>query len=256
VGNDDAHSLVLQRLPAFDDELRRVFNRAGYNVLHTWTQTDHDAVLAINGGMTHIYVKHGRTDGPDDMPWSVPPRYMEDVRPIAERFYKNNTGEIIDEPGLAGTLDLILVRNPSSDFSGAYEVLEFITSGPMSGQFEPVPLSEAVGNGWVDARYVNFEENVQRLQDVRSGDVILLPANVCLNNGTGYYFGKTLPAWHGSLCQSDMTIPFIVSFPNAEGEARTRFENIVNTLPLPTNEVRITDIVPTVFQLLTAEDSQ
>jgi len=249
VAEDDIHSLLLEE--AFDQELEDIMIAAGFDPLDFATEISHDAVLAINGGMAHIYVKNR---DPAINSWSALPRYLEDVRVMAERLYDNNTGELSDDPEgfYVGAFDLILVRNPAGGFNGPYEVL--VKQG---GNFTTVSLSQAVANGMVDTRYVNFEANFQRLQDVRSGDVILLAAGMCDNDATGYYFGAPLPSWHGSLCASDMTIPIIFSFPRGTGSAMMRFDSILDDpfvgLPQAPAEARITGIHHTIFELLTRE---
>ena len=272
VAEDDDHSLLLEE--TLDEELEQIMKKAGFDPLDFATETSHDAVLAINGGMAHIYVKNrgsicqgGSNNGAPcaqasdctggvcvPAEWSALPRYIEDVLVMAERFYDNNTGVLHDDPegNYIGAFDIILVRNPAGGFNGPYEVL--VKQG---GVFSTISLSQAVSDGMVDSRYVNFEANIQRLQNVRSGDIILLSAGMCNNDATGYYFGEQLPGWHGSLCPSDMTIPIIFSFPRGTGAALTRFENIVDDplvgLPQAPAEARITNIEPTIYELLSLE---
>jgi len=229
-----------------DRELEQIMTNAGFDPLDVAGETQHNAVLAINGGMAHIYVKNRAVNT-----WSTLPRFVEDVRAMAERFYNNNSGELSDDPEgyYVGAFDLILVRNPADGFSGPYQVL--VKQG---STFSTITLSQAVANGIVDPAYVNFDTNIQRLQNVRSGDVILLSSRMCRNDATGYYFGAALPGWHGSLCATDMTIPIIFSFPQGSGSALMRFEGIVDSsLPQPPNEARITNIEPTIYDLLTLE---
>ena len=244
VANDDDHSLVLEE--TLDEELEEIMEAAGFEPLDVASETSHNAVLAINGGMAHIYVKNRLINS-----WSALPRYLQDVRVMAERLYDNNIGALNDdeENNNVGAFDLILVRNPAGGFGGPYEVL--VKQG---GSFSTMTLTQAIANGMVDPSYINFEANIQRLQDVRSGDVILLAEGICQNDATGFYFGAPLPGWHGSLCASDMTIPIVFSFPRGSGPALMRFLSILDTsFPQPPSEVRITNIEPTINELLTLE---
>lgn len=100
---DDRHSIRLG-FP-FDRELGHVFQALGLDV-HDIPGEDPacDVVMGLNGGLAHVYLQHraGR--------WADPPRYAEDVLPVAEAFRQmNEIGKYEDE--LQGSLELILVRD-------------------------------------------------------------------------------------------------------------------------------------------------
>ncbi|RMD60139.1 hypothetical protein D6833_10310, partial [Candidatus Parcubacteria bacterium] len=117
--------------------------------------------------------------------------------------------------------------------------------------------------------YVDPVANLQRLQDIRSGDIILL-ANYSKKrrnaiapkaegdpNGLdgGYYFGGALQCWHGSLYETDMTIPIVFSFPRGTGTDLDRFLATVDAVlpPLP-GRLMITDIAQAIYFLETGEN--
>ena len=104
-------------------------------------------------------------------------------------------------------------------------------------------------------RYRHFVANLSVTPDQRSGDVILL-ANYCgpaRDEETGWYFGTAHWGWHGSLCDTDMLIPIVLSYPSGEGAALQRFldraQNELNA------DHRITAVASIVHKLLTGEDT-
>lgn len=123
------------------------------------------------------------------------------------------------------------------------------------------------GRPLVPTGHADFVTSISRLRDVRSGDILLM-ANYTAERtaveppGTGdwedggYYFGVPLPAWHGSLYDTDMTIPLIFSFPYGEGESFGRFLNAVNDeVPaVPGGPPCITNAPRATYKLLTGEE--
>jgi predicted AlkP superfamily pyrophosphatase or phosphodiesterase len=112
---DDRHAIRLG-FP-FDRELGHVFSALGLDV-HDIPGEDPacDAVMGLNGGLAHVYLQHraGR--------WADPPRYAEDVLPVAQAFFDmNETGMYDDE--LQGSLELILMRDAEREgWQGEYRV--------------------------------------------------------------------------------------------------------------------------------------
>ena len=105
--------------------------------------------------------------------------------------------------------------------------------------------------------------------DTRSGDIILLSnyskqhrnAIASVEGGDpqsrdgGYYFGGQLHCWHGSLYDTDMTIPLVFSFPRGDGSDLSAFLGVVNSgLSVGGTGARITHISPIVYRVLTAEE--
>jgi hypothetical protein len=273
VYNDDKHSILIET--TFYLELEAVFEEAGYDVLDNAdpiVEGDYDSVVTLNGGMAHIYVRDRTTNL-----WPNPPNYGQDVLPLAERFYDNAVGLVadLDPPSptqLNGAIELVLVRDAAGgNWSAPYRVL--YRANVTSGSFTTVPIGDALsitfpdtGLPLVPSRYVDPVTNLQRLQDKRSGDIILLsnyskkhrnaiaPAEEGDPNGLdgGYYFGSELPCCHGSLYDTDMTIPIVFGFPRGSGASLDAFLTTVGaTLPVPPGQPEITDIARTIYRLET-----
>ena len=75
--------LALRRAFPVDREIAALFASLGLNV-DDLPDEDEDcqAAVATNGGMAHIYLR--RRDGA----WFDPPRFAEDVAPVAQAFGK------------------------------------------------------------------------------------------------------------------------------------------------------------------------
>ncbi len=257
-----------------EDDLEIVFTNAGYDVLDFAAEQFYNSVFSPNGGMAHVYVKEcSCSNSPRcdtvfgvSNSWAAAPRFIEDVLPLAERFYNNSADSLedpdgnpidLDNPTLKGFLDLVLVRD--SEGAGGWNAPYQVLTKDTNGDFETISITTALARLLPDWRYVDILTNMQRLQDIRSGDIILLAADVCANNASGYYFGDgdEIPGWHGSLCETDMTIPIIFSYPEGEDvpggpQDLTQFMSTVQ--PMVNLDPRITVISPTVFKLLTNED--
>ncbi|NOS99999.1 MAG: hypothetical protein HOP29_05180 [Phycisphaerales bacterium] len=275
VVKDDAHSIVIET--SFDEELEDVFDSMSWDVLDLAAYSgkgDYNAVAALNGGIAHIYLRN-RHNG--NTSWAIPPDYALDVIPLAQRFYDMSVGLDVDgnkEDEILGALELVLMRDATGPegFAAPYKI-GFRYAGT-EGSFVPISVPGGVGfdcNGagmpLVPPAYVDFVANIDRLRDIRSGDIILL-SNIskrhrnCVNPAItgqpydgGHYFGDPLDSWHGSAYDTDMTIPIIFSFPGGEGQELDDFFNTVNaSVPSQPGPARITDIVPTLYKLLTGEN--
>jgi predicted AlkP superfamily pyrophosphatase or phosphodiesterase len=270
VVKDDTHSLLFKNettTPA--PELLRPFQDLGYNLLEDAFQIDYDSVLTVNGGMAHVYVRNRESNW-----WPDAPRYVEDVLPLAERFYDHTVGNVTLSL-LKDSIELVLVRDSTGPegWNAPYRI-GFRTK-LTAGSFVTISLSGALGfthptNGLplVPSGYLDLVNNMQRLQDIRSGDIILLSnyskkhRNAIAsfeegdpqNRDGGYYFGGQLYCWHGSLYDTDMTVPIAFSFPRGEGALLTTFLQTVNgSLPAPPANARIIDLTNTAHKLLTEE---
>lgn len=268
--DDDLHSLVLETGPAGsnNEELEEICFKAGFDVLDNVAETSHNAVIGFNGGMAHVYTKNRATGN-----WSDAPRYGADVLVLAQRLYDNAVGLLNDDPeeGILGGIELVLVRNSEADgFNGPYSVMyrHLGWHGNWTYKTTQEALSITMnGNPLIPPGYADFVKNIDRLRDIRAGDIILM-ANFTSQRSAmepdgagpwvdgGYYFGDRFPAWHGSIYDTDMTIPLLFSFPHGEGSSLALFLSTVNAkVPAaPGEPARITDVTPTVYKLLTEED--
>jgi Type I phosphodiesterase / nucleotide pyrophosphatase len=274
VVEDDTHSLLLETLA--DKELEAVFDALNLDVLDSAnpaTECDpvcgFDAVVTLNGGMAHVYLRDSVTNE-----WASPPSFVQDVLPVAKRFYDNTVGTVIDELELLGSIELILVRDATGTNGFKSPYLVVYKTGITEGKFGMLSPLDALsfsidGVPLISPGYVDFVANIERLRDIRSGDIILL-SNYSKKHRNliapfeegdpqgrdgGYYFGGELDSWHGSLYDTDMTIPIVFSCPRCGDNETTQYLNTVNsTLPQAPATAKINDIAPTVFKALTEGD--
>jgi len=216
--NDEAHMLgVGEKHSPF-----RAVSRAGFRVREPRlvlpnSDVDYQAVLAYQGSMAYIYLADRSTcpDEDDQCNWKVPPRFEEDVIPVLKNFYRSNeTGHPI--PRLKGTLDLIFARQgvPSGQNALPFEVFTGHKLVPIHDylQIHPrpdLPDLERRMNWLAVGPYGN-----------RAGDILLLP-RACTNipiEDRYYFAGMTHYTWHGSACEQDGHIPFILANPGKSGE--------------------------------------
>jgi hypothetical protein len=216
--NDDRHRLGI------DDEHSpfALLKRSGYRVrkpLLTLGALDRDyqAVLAYQGFMAYVYLANRSTCAEEHQPcdWPKPARFKEDVLPALQAFYKaNQSGEIV--PELKGTLDLIFSREPASPGQNAkpFQIFDGQRLVPIAEYLKVHPRPDLVDLNqrmqWLGAGpYGN-----------RAGDIVLL-AKACtqLPIEQRFYFASvTHYTWHGSACEQDSHIPFILAQVGGSGE--------------------------------------
>jgi len=212
---DDAHALSTTG----DDDPPALMRRAGYRLrpfkLEVSKDHDFNAVLASGGAMAYVYVAD-RSMCPkekDVCNWSRPPRYEEDVIPMAEAFYRNNEdGSLV--PAMKGTLDLILTRRPKPYLEVDLPFEVYVGNG------KTVPVGEYLREH-PHPTYVAVEQRLRNLavgkHGERAGDVLLLAHNG--DRATPeerYYFAERYRSWHGSPSRQDSEIPFIVAHPHRD----------------------------------------
>ena len=222
--NDDQHKL------GTDDEHSpfAVLKRSGYRVrkpLLTLGDLDRDyqAVFAYQGFMAYVYLADRSTCAEEHQAcdWPKPPRFKEDVLPALQAFYKaNQSGEIV--PDLKGTLDLIFSREPTPPGQNAkpFQIFDGHRLMPIPEYLKLHPRPDLVDLNqrmqWLGAGpYGN-----------RAGDIVLL-ARACtqLPIEQRFYFASvTHYTWHGSACEQDSHIPFILAQAGGSGE---RMRNVL-----------------------------
>ena len=189
---DDRHSIRLG-FP-FDRELGHVFEALGLDV-HDVPGEDPacDAVMGLNGGLAHVYLQHraGR--------WADPPRYEEDVLPVAEAFHQmNETGKYTDE--LQGSLELILVRDAGREgWRGEYRV--YLGEGqtqPLAGYLAAHP----------ELDYADAVHRIRLAASAATGDLILVA-----RGREGYYFSAPLEGVHGGLYPEESEVVLTFAYP-------------------------------------------
>jgi hypothetical protein len=216
--NDDRHRL------GTDDEHSpfALLKRSGYRVrkpLLTLGELDRDyqAVLAYQGFMAYVYLADRSTCAEEHQAcdWPKPPRFKEDVLPALQAFYKaNQSGEIV--PELKGTLDLIFSREPASPGQNGkpFQIFDGQRLVPIAEYLKVHPRPDLVDLNqrmqWLGAGpYGN-----------KAGDIVLL-AKACtqLPIEQRFYFASvTHYTWHGSACEQDSHIPFILAQVAGSGE--------------------------------------
>ena len=205
---DDRHSIRLG-FP-FDRELSRFFEALGLDV-HDIPGEDPacDAVVGMNGGLAHVYLQHraGR--------WADPPRYSEDVLPVAEAFYEMNlSGRYV--PELAGCLDLILIRDAERmGWSGEYRV--YLGNGGTQSLADYVAAHPELG-------YADPVARIRQAASAMTGDLILLA-----NGREGFYFGRSTQGVHGGLLSAESEVVFTLAYPGGGRDEIARLREVVTT---------------------------
>ncbi len=216
--DEDRHKL------STDDEHSpfALLKRSGYRVrkpLLTLGEldTDYQAVLAYQGFMAYVYLADRSTCEQEHQPcdWPKPPRFKEDVLPALQAFDKaNRSGELV--PELKGTIDLIFGREPAPTNQAAKPFQIF------DGQ-KLVPIGDYLNRN-PRPDLIDLERRMQWLgagpYGHRAGDILLL-AKACtqLPIEQRFYFASVSHhTWHGSACEQDSRIPFILAQAGGNGE--------------------------------------
>ena len=243
--NDEEHRLG----PDDDSSPFKAVAHAGFRVRKASlvvgdADKDFQAVLAYQGSMANIYLADRTTcakDG-DKCNWKKSPRFEEDVIPVLKSLYRSNRrGRPI--AGLKGKLDLIFSRQPTRAGTNAlpFEIFDGKELVPIDDYLSEHPrpdlpeLSERMR--WLGAGpYGN-----------RAGDIVLLP-KACMNvpiENRYYFAGMTHYSWHGSACEQDGHIPFILAQAKGSGEKmRTIMNKFGGATP---SEREMTPLVVSIF---------
>jgi hypothetical protein len=236
---DDAHALNDGK--ANPPELLRL---AGFRVrpfqLDVSDKDDFDTVLAYGGATAYAYVADRSTcvHAKEVCDWSKPPRYEEDVLPLAEAFFKNNhDGALV--PHLKGTLDLVLTRRPKpfKEIDAPFEV--YVGGG------KTVPVPE-----WLKEHpHPTYVLTDARLRDLavgphgeRAGDVMLIAHNGDRDTpDERFYFAARYRSWHGSPSRQDSEVPLIVGHPGMPAAALgARVQRVLGAEP---RQEKVTDLL-------------
>jgi len=205
---------------------------------------DYQAVLAYQGFVAYVYLADRSTclNEHDPCDWDKPPRLKEDVMPVVRAFYDaNRTGTPI--PRLKGAIDLIFAREPVSRGRNAkpYEIFDGQKLVPIRDYLKAHPRPDLV----------RLEERMNGLSagpfGNRAGDILLL-ARACTNLPIEerYFFSAVSHyTWHGSACEADSHIPFILVQEGGSGERlRTLMGKIGGDSP---SQMTLTPLVRALF---------
>ncbi len=180
------------------------------------SDTDYQAVIAYQGFMAYIYLADRSTcpNEDDRCNWKQPARFEEDVIPVLKTLYRSNTrGRPVAK--LKGSIDLIFARTgvPGGQNALPYMVFDGEDLVPIHEYLQAHPRPDLIDleqrMNWLSAGpYGN-----------RAGDILLLP-RACMNipiEKRYYFAGMTNYTWHGSACEQDGHIPFILAKTTASG---------------------------------------
>src|SRR5208282_4262835 len=210
---------------------------------------DYQAAFAYQGAIAYVYLADRSTCPNPGMTchWKRPPRYRQDVLPVARAFYNSNrTGR--PAPMMKGTLDLIFARVPTAPGKDTleYEIFDGHRLVPIWEYLIRHPRSDLIQLDrrmrWLSAGpYGN-----------RSGDILLLSRSG-LNRPIQdrYYFSVPYHSWHGSASPQDSHIPLIVArqdYPSAK--LKKLVDKVAGSQPSQL------DLVPIVLSLLASEPPQ
>jgi hypothetical protein len=216
--NDDQHELNT------DDETSpfAVLKKSGFRVRKALLtlpnlDTDYQAVFAYQGFMAYVYLADRSTREKEHQAcdWPRPPRFKEDVLPALNAFFQaNRSGELV--PQLKNTIDLIFSREPvpTTENANPFQIFD--------GQ-QLVPIAEYLKRN-PRPDLIDLDKRMQWLgagpYGHRAGDILLL-AKACtqLPIEQRFYFASVSHyTWHGSACEQDSRIPFILAQVGGNGE--------------------------------------
>jgi hypothetical protein len=170
------------------------------------------SVLAYEGAVAYVYLADRSTCPRKTAAcdWKKPPRYLEDVLPAADAFYRNNLDGSLCA-GMKGSIDLVLTRK-AVPFAESDLPFEVYVGG---GKTQPV---EAYLAEHPHPSYVQFASRLRALSvgphGERAGDVLLLAhSGDRAETKDRYYFATPYHSWHGSPSEQDSIIPLIVAHP-------------------------------------------
>jgi hypothetical protein len=211
VKDDDEHAL------AMDDEDHdppAVLKKAGFHLrpfkLEVSDSEKFDTVLAYQGAMAYVYVADRSRCNAERCEWKYPPRFQDDVLPVAEAFWQASTnGKYVRD--MKDTLDMVLARKPRpvKSVDAPFEV--YIGHGKL------VPIRQYLEHHPHET-YVALEQRLRALgvgrAGERAGDVVLIACNGEKDDPSErYYFSSRYRSWHGSPSKQDSEIALIVAHP-------------------------------------------
>ena len=204
---------------------------------------DYSAVVAYQGAFAYVYIAD-RSKCPDpgqECDWSAPPRFEEDVLPLARAFYgASKRGERV--PELKGTLDLVFTRRPERPglHARAFQVVQENELLSIPEYLEQHPRPDLV----------RLAERMSWLAEGpygdHAGDIVLLShSSLERPIQDRYYFSGRYHSWHGSPSAQDSRVPLVVAHTS---QSRTELSKLcsdaVGALP------SVLDITPLIRRLL------
>ena len=209
-------------------------------------EQDYQAAFAYQGAIAYVYLADRSTcpNPGTTCDWKRPPRYKQDVLPVARAFYNSNiTGKPV--PGMKSTLDLIFARvpTPAGKPTKEFEIFDGHRLVPIWEYLVRHPRPDLI----------QLDRRMQWLSagpyGNRSGDILLLTKSG-LNRPIEkrYYFSGPYHSWHGSASPQDSHVPLIVARRKYDS---AKIKKIVDKVANP--KPSQLDLVPIVRALLKSE---
>jgi len=238
--HDEKHALWTEG----DDSPPGLMKKAGYRVrpfeMDVNATDDFNAVLAEGGATAFVYLADRSVceAAKTVCDWKRPPRYQEDVLPMAQAFFLNNQDGSL-APRLRGTLDMILTRRPKP-----YEERDLPFEVYM-GDGRTVPVGEYLAQH-PHPTYIDLEARLRDLavgqRGERAGDILLLAHNGDREQVEDrYYFAGLYRSWHGSPSRQDSEVPFIVANPRlSTAQIQQRVSELLGPSP---RQQKVSDVL-------------
>jgi hypothetical protein len=172
-------------------------------------EQDYQSVFAYQGAIAYVYLADRSTcpNPGTTCDWKRPPRYKEDVLPVARAFYNSSkNGQPVAQ--MKDTLDLVFARvpSPAGQLTHEYQIFDGHRLVPIWLYLLLHPRPDLVQLNrrmrWLSSGpYGN-----------RAGDVLLLSkSGLDRPVQDRYYFSAPYHSWHGSASMQDSHIPLIVA---------------------------------------------
>ena len=225
VQHDDEHALGTD--PETDPPA--VLDAVGFRVRApqlTVSEDDYSAVLAYQGAFAYVYLADRSTcpEPGDRCDWSAPPRFEEDVLPVANAYLTSSRhGRPV--AALEDRLDLVLARRPVEvgEIPEPFSVLDGGSLVPVEDWLRDHPRPD----------WLRFAERLRGLavgpHGHLAGDVLLVsrlsPTDPIERRS---YFSGPYHSWHGSPTELDSVVPMMVLRPGGDGDAiQRRVERVI-----------------------------
>lgn len=184
--------------------------------LHAGDERTWQAVVAYQGAMAFVYLVDRATCVDARCNWQPRPRFQEDVRPVAEAFFRASNGDGAAGSVLGPVVDLVLVRRPGPDGRTGDGRMPFDV---YAGEGRLVPVEEFLKSN-PRPFDVALPERLRAMavgpHGDRAGDLLLFSHYADTDVSGRYYFGRPHHAFHGSASRDDSEVPLIVAHPDGD----------------------------------------
>jgi Type I phosphodiesterase / nucleotide pyrophosphatase len=212
-------------------------------------EQDYQAAFAYQGAIAYVYLADRSTcpNAGTTCDWKRPPRWRQDVLPVARAFYNSNkTGKPV--PQMKDTLDLIFARVPVPEGQPTmeYQIFDGRRLVPIPEYLKAHPRPDLI----------QLDRRMQWLSagpyGNRTGDILLLSKSGLQRPiEKRFYFSGPYHSWHGSASWQDSHIPLILA---RENYPSAKLKELVDRVagPQPSH----LSLVPIVLALLATQPTQ